>query len=49
VEILLNKKMEAKIISDRSGQALLDEYRIRVVRHYSVPKPPLTNRQFLII
>ncbi len=37
---MLNKKLEAKIINDRNGgQALLDEYRIRVVKHYSVHCP----------
>ena len=40
IEIMLNKKLEAKIINDRNGgQALLDEYRIRVVKHYSVHCP----------
>jgi hypothetical protein len=41
IEIMLNKKLEAKILNDRNGgQALLDEYRIRVVKHYSVCIPP---------
>jgi hypothetical protein len=49
IEIMLNKKLEAKITNDRNGgQALLDEYRIRVVKHYSV-RCPFSNDFFLFL